>query len=491
MRIYPITIFIGAFLLFQVEPMIAKYILPWFGGSAAVWTTCLLFFQLLLLAGYTYAHVVESRLTSRAQVIVHLALLVSCVMLTAWLALVWKSPILPGAGWKPRQPDFPISQILLLLMVSIGLPYFVLSTTGPLLQAWFARTHEASPYRLYSLSNLGSLLALVTYPFVVEPRLSLRTQAAVWFALFLLFTIAMGLCARVLWKASAVSSRENIEKDVRAKDVPITVGTYLLWIGLAACASLILLASTEQLTRDISPIPFLWILPLAIYLISFIICFDNERWYGRGIFHPLLAVAIPVSLIWVANGERATLFLMRISSEPGRIRLLMQISSTCVLLFAICMVCHGELVRMKPHKGNLTAFYLMVSIGGALGGVVGAVIAPMLFLGNWELLIAISMCTVLLFIVVMRDKESWIHERKPAVAIAVAIRHAGASGTHRSDRGHPNLQSIGDCPDRGIRNSCAATEPSFLSFAARHPAAVLDTRGHICHRCRGSGRCRQ
>ena len=135
MRIYPITIFIGAFLLFQIEPMIAKYILPWFGGSAAVWTTCLLFFQLLLLAGYTYAHVVESRLTSRTQVIVHMALLVSCVMLMGSLAMVWKSPILPGAGWKPRQPDFPISQILLLLMVSIGLPYFVLSTTGPLLQA--------------------------------------------------------------------------------------------------------------------------------------------------------------------------------------------------------------------------------------------------------------------------------------------------------------------------------------------------------------------
>src|SRR5271157_1307293 len=187
MRIYAATIFLSAFLLFQVEPMLAKYILPWFGGAASVWNTCLLFFQLLLVAGYLYAHLIGTRLTARAQVIVHLAMVAGCAVLMGALATMWKSPIMPDASWKPSAPDFPIARILLLLTVSVGLPYFVLSSTGTLLQAWFARTHEASPYRLYSLSNLGSLLALLTYPFVVEPALRLRTQGLAWAALYLIF----------------------------------------------------------------------------------------------------------------------------------------------------------------------------------------------------------------------------------------------------------------------------------------------------------------
>ena len=197
MGIYAVTIFLSAFLLFQVEPMLAKYILPWFGGAASVWNTCLLFFQLLLVAGYLYAHLLGTRLAARTQVIIHLALVAGCVVLMAALAIIWQSPIMPGASWKPSASDFPIARILFLLTVSVGLPYFVLSSTGPLLQAWFARTREASPYRLYSLSNLGSLLALLTYPFVVEPTLHLRTQGFAWAALYLLrdrnHTVRVGL----------------------------------------------------------------------------------------------------------------------------------------------------------------------------------------------------------------------------------------------------------------------------------------------------------
>jgi len=174
MLTYCVTIFTGAFLPFQVEPLLARYILPWFGGTSAVWITCMLFFQLLLVAGYAYSHLIATRLAPRRQVIVHVAIVSACVLLMGALTLIWQSPITPGPNWKPLNPDFPITRIFGLLLVSIGLPFFILSTTGPLPQAWFAQSHQgASPYRLYALSNVGSLLALVTYPFVVESELTL------------------------------------------------------------------------------------------------------------------------------------------------------------------------------------------------------------------------------------------------------------------------------------------------------------------------------
>src|SRR5258708_25307892 len=195
MLTYAITIFTGAFLLFQVEPLLARYILPWFGGTSAVWITCMLFFQLLLVVGYAYSHLLATRLNPRMQAIVYIAIVSACVLLMANLALIWQSPITPGPNWKPLNPDFPITRIFVLLLVSIGLPFFILSTTGPLLQAWFARSHPGtSPYRLYALSNVGSLLALVTYPFLVAPALTLRAQALLWSLLFVPFAVGVGLC---------------------------------------------------------------------------------------------------------------------------------------------------------------------------------------------------------------------------------------------------------------------------------------------------------
>src|SRR5580692_3966005 len=195
MLTYAITIFTGAFLLFQVEPLLARYILPWFGGTPAVWITCMLFFQLLLVAGYAYSHLIAALLTARRQATVHITIVSACVVLMGALALIWQSPITPGPNWKPLSPDFPVTGIFELLIVSIGLPFFILATTGPLLQTWYARSHQgASPYRLYALSNIGSLLALVTYPFVVEPALTLKAQAIVWSLLFVAFAIGVGLC---------------------------------------------------------------------------------------------------------------------------------------------------------------------------------------------------------------------------------------------------------------------------------------------------------
>ena len=319
---------------------------------------------------------------------------------------------------EANHPDFPIARILLLLTVSVGLPYFVLSSTGPLLQAWFARAHELSPYRLYSLSNAGSLLALITYPFVVEPELPLRTQGLVWAALYMVFAIGIMACASGLWKAPHSIEPESL--DTIEIERPSTA-TYALWIMLAACASLMLIASTNQMSQDIAPIPFLWILPLALYLISFIICFDNQRWYRRRIFHPAFILTVFVSLIVLVQTEQALPYLSHLGLAPNRVTLAVQIVTAAALLFTLCMVCHGELVRMRPHTRHLTAFYLMVAIGGAIGGVLGAIVAPLLFRGYWELRLAISMAMVLMFVVLIRDRHSWVHQSRPALVIALLI----------------------------------------------------------------------
>ncbi len=404
MLTYAITIFTGAFLLFQIEPLIARYILPWFGGTSAVWITCMLFFQLLLVAGYAYSHLIATRLAPRRQVIVHVAIVSGCVLLMGALALIWQSPITPRANWKPLNPDFPITRIFALLLVSIGLPFFILSTTGPLLQTWFARSHQgASPYRLYALSNVGSLLALVTYPFLIEPALTLRAQAIVWSLLFVAFAIGVGLSARHIWHVPSSVNFDIAKSDQRRVLHPAR-STRVLWIALATVPSVMLLATTNQICQQVAVIPFLWILPLAIYLFSFIICFDNQRWYRRRIFHPALGAAVFLALVVLCSPD---------------ISIVIQIVSYSMLLFTICMVCHGELVRLKPHERYLTSFYLMVAIGGALGGVFVVAIAPWLFTGLWEFHLAIWTSLLLLFVVLLRDPSSWIHERRPVLAIAL------------------------------------------------------------------------
>src|SRR5712671_212232 len=409
MLVYAATIFTGAFLLFQVEPLLARYILPWFGGTSAVWITCMLFFQLLLVAGYAYSHLVATRLQPRRQMVVHIAIVSACLLLMGGLALTWQSPITPGPAWKPLNPDFPITRIFVLLLVSIGLPFFILSTTGPLLQTWFARSHEGrSPYRLYALSNVGSLLALVTYPFLVEPALTLRSQAIVWSMLFVAFAVGVGLCGLKLAKsADSTASHASAGFSTNPADSAApTRATYALWIALAAVASVMLLATTNQICQEVAVVPFLWVLPLAIYLLSFIICFDSERWYQRGIFHPALAVAIFLSCIILCRST-ANIFS--------------QVLIYCVLLFTACMVCHGELVKLKPVERYLTSFYLMVAVGGALGGIFAALLAPRIFTGYWEFHLAIWTSALVLCVVAMKDPESWIHERRPITAMALLI----------------------------------------------------------------------
>ena len=404
MAAYALTIFLSAFLLFQLQPLIGKAILPWFGGAPAVWTTCMLFFQLLLLCGYAYAHAVASVLSPRAQRRLHTALLLLALCAMGLGALLWKSPILPGPGFKPSDPESPVLRILGLLAACVGLPYFLLSTTGPLLQAWFARSHPgASPYRLYALSNVGSLLALVTYPFLVEPNLTLHTQALVWAGGFAVFAAGCLFCA----VRFAASSPAAPAAQAEAPETGPSPGTRLLWLLLSACASMMLLATTNQLCQEVAAIPFLWVLPLSLYLLSFIFCFESERFYRRAIFGPALVVGIGTAALVLNQGLS--------------VALAKQVAVYALALFAVCMVCHGELVRLKPGPRFLTSFYLMIAAGGAAGGLFVGVVAPRLFSGFWEFHLSLWLAGLLAVVVLSVDAGSWLRAGRPWPALAVGL----------------------------------------------------------------------
>ena len=392
MLVYAATIFLSAFLLFQVQPLIAKFILPWFGGSAAVWSAALLFFQLVLVAGYLYAHCLVRYLKPKQQFFLHSGLL------AASLATL---PILPSATWKPHGGDDPTLRILLLLGATIGLPYGLLAATSPLLQAWYLRTHaEAIPYRLFALSNFGSMLALLTYPTLFEPRLALGNQAMLWSGGYVAFAAA---CALAGWRSSTGA-------DTRTDGHPEPALTSrLLWIGLAACASTMLLAVTSHLTQNLAPIPLLWVVPLSLYLLSFILCFESDRLYNRIVFLPLLVV----SLALFTYGD----YQFENNGDVKR-RL---IPALCGALFICCMVCHGELARRKPHPRYLTQFYLMVSIGGAIGGLFVALAAPRLFHSYIELPIAMVACAALVTCVLWNETGIAIRTAMATVTLGFAI----------------------------------------------------------------------
>ena len=268
---FGVTILISAFLLFQVQPLVSKAILPWFGGCPAVWTTCMLFFQTLLFGGYLYAHLLQRWLAPRSQVAVHLL-----VVLTALVLL----PILPGPDSKPVDSSYPTWHILVLLMGAVGLPYFALSATSPLVQAWFSvRYPGRSPYRLYAVSNFGSLAALLTYPFVFEPAFDLPRQSALWSGAFTVYAVLCAASLACLWRMREVQGGPTASATDR-QAAPSWLRRFC-WLALPATASLMLLAATNHICQEVASVPFLWVMPLSLYLLSFIICFDHERWYGR------------------------------------------------------------------------------------------------------------------------------------------------------------------------------------------------------------------
>jgi len=409
--LYAVVIFANAFLLFELQPLIAKMIVPWFGGTAAVWTTCLLFFQLLLLGGYLYAHWLVGRQPKR-QARIHITLL-ALSLLTL--------PIIPRSAWKPSGLEDPTLRILLLLAATVGLPYFLLASTSPLLQAWYARGRpEGEPYHLYSLSNLGSMLALLSYPVVVEPLVATRHQAIGW---SVAYAGAGALCGIVALRSQGEVAGAPPEAAAQQKSPPPPPKpgwkTRWLWIALPACASALLLAITNHVCENVAAIPLLWVPPLALYLLSFILCFEGHAWYRRRLFVGLLALSL---------GGMA----YALSPATQNLGLAFMISLYLGGLFVCCMVCHGELARLRPHPAHLTSFYLMVALGGALGGVLVALLAPRLFSGPYELPLALVGCAVLLLAALYRDPTGVFPARRAKAGWALAVVLVLALAAHLS-----------------------------------------------------------
>lgn len=376
----------------------------------------MLFFQMLLLGGYTYAHVLNSgRLIARNQGYLHCFLLFASLVLLVRASIVWNSPLTPGAIWKPDAIGNPVWHIVALLSVSVGLPYFVLSSTGPLLQSWYSKIHGGSPYRLYALSNFGSFLALLAFPVVLEPGLRTTSQAWLWSAAFLIFVLGCAYCAYLLNVANTgeLSGFANEPPPVateRAKMSRLARWDYFLWLALSTCASIMFVATTNQICQDIGVVPLLWILPLGIYLLTFVICFEHERWYLRSWFHRLFAASIFGACFVLNNG--AIKHLVALIAIYGSV------------LFVVCMVCNGELARCKPSPRYLTEFYLTVAAGGALGGMLVALAAPYIFRGFWEYQSGLWMSALLLTIILVHDKQSWLYQSKvgsPVVVVGIAI----------------------------------------------------------------------
>ncbi len=404
-----ISIFLGAFLLFLVQPILGKMILPWFGGTPAVWTTCMLFFQVLLLGGYSYAALLTRFFKPARQAAIHLMLLVAAISLL---------PITPTAAWKPPDGEYPVARILLMLCACVGMPYFLLSATSPLLQSWFAHAFPGrSPYRLYTLSNVGSLGALLIYPFVIEPAITTSQQGWLWSIAFGLFAIGCGVLTLQLWRIRSSVQDHDATTQVAiptnansvASSIPAEMPSWRdrsIWLLLPALASMMLLAVTNHLCQDVAVVPFLWIVPLSLYLVSLIICFDRDQWYSRRWFSigAIIAILIACDLSFVSYLAKSN--SMATSSRLWvmlRFDIRLIIGVYLSLFFLICMVCHGEVVRRRPVAKRLTEFYLTISAGGALGGFIVAVICPYWFTSFVELKVGLLLGFLVSMVVFLSD----------------------------------------------------------------------------------------
>lgn len=431
------TIFLGAFLLFLVQPIIAKLILPQFGGGVAVWATCLVFFQLALLLGYAYAHQVAARDRTNTLRRLHIGLLLSSLLLL---------PIIPGATGPLPPEASPSLQIVGLLLATIGLPFALLATTSPLLQAWLAREGARDPYRLFVVSNLASLFALVSYPWLIEPWLGTATQARVWSVLYAAY---VALAVAVALTPGRRAARHAAPAPARPR--ALVPRQALGWIALAALASYELVAVTNHLTQNVPSIPLMWVLPLGAYLLTFTLCFDGERWYRPTGFRAAVLVAV-LLMCW----------LLYDIAQLHRIAL--QATVFVGALFVVCMFCHGELARDRPPPQQLTQFYLCVAAGGALGGAAVGLGAPALLPGYFEVEIGLVLVTLAVLWRTLRRGMAW------AVAGAAATVCAAATAAWR----------IGDATDEvlamsrnfygvvRVRQQGDASDPSTLERKLVH-----------------------
>jgi SAM-dependent methyltransferase len=401
MPVHALTIFLGSFLLFLVQPLVARQALPWFGGASAVWTTCLVFFQCVLLAGYAYADYVTRRMAPKPRALLHGAILL--------VSLLWL-PVLADPSWKPSGEESPTLRIIGFLAATIGLPFAALSANSPLVQAWFTRAKPgASPYRLFALSNLASLLALLGYPLMLEPTLATKAQAWLWSGGYVLF-VAVALFAA--WRDSRLPATPVMTAETSTDSGPApTTRDYALWTTLAAIGSILLLAVSNHLTQNVAAVPLLWVLPLALYLVTFILTFESAGWYRPAIFMPLLGLLV-AGMCWALLDDRL------------RFDLIVQISLFSAGMFVGCMVCHGELVRAKPSPRHLTGFYLTIALGGAVGAALVGVLSPLVLPDYFEIEIGLA---ALLVLAMKRTGHAIRYARIPlllgliGVALAVGI----------------------------------------------------------------------
>ena len=380
---YIFTVSLGAVLLFLVQPMAARALLPWFGGSAAVWTTSQLFFQLLLLGGYAWTHGLVARLSPRRQVVMQLSLIAAAVGALIATAAWWGGPVIPGAALKPPDSTFPIARLLATLLLSVGLPYFALATTGPLLQAWASSARvstSGSVYRLYAVSNAGSVVGLLAYPFLLEPTARLATQGWLWSAGFVAWGLGLALAGR------GVSGEAPPPVQASGAKSP-----WATWLALSAGPVVLSLAVTNHLTQEVAPIPFLWVLPLLVYLLSFIVTFESDRWYRRGVVLPILAAL--------------TLAIAGLRSQDVELALPLRIALYVLFLFFACVASHGEFASTKPDESQLTRFYVATATGGALGGIFVGLLAPFVFTGFYELEAGVLF---VLGAITFRQKSRWV-----------------------------------------------------------------------------------
>jgi SAM-dependent methyltransferase len=385
---YAGAIFLGAFLLFQVQPIIAKAILPWFGGAPSVWTTCMLFFQTLLLAGYAFAHGSAVALKPRVQGLLHLALLA---------AALFTLPLAPDPSGAPTGGASPLPAILALLARSVAATYFLLAASSPLLQAWSVAGGDRAPYRLYALSNAGSLLALLSYPVAIEPWMTTLQQERLWSLGFGVFVLLCGGAVFQLWRATPPGAAGPAAAPGPEEASP-SIGRRLLWLALPACASTLLLAVTNQMCQEVAVVPFLWLIPLTLYLLSFILPFESDRWYSRSWGVPVLVLALIVMTSATGLGPR--------------VGILYGVPVYSVGLFICCLFCHGELAQRRPAPRHLTMYYLLISLGGALGGVFVSLLAPLLFRGFDELYVGLLVCGALAAGIALRDPANIIAGRR-------------------------------------------------------------------------------
>ena len=405
MPLFASTILLSAFLLFLVQPIIAKQILPWFGGTSAVWTTCLVFFQVVLLAGYTYSHLTTRYLAPKQQARLHIMLLVISLLFL---------PIVPSEALKPAAGADAALRIVLLLAATIGLPYFLLSSTGPLLQKWVApRFPEKSVYRLFALSNFGSLIGLLAFPFAIEPFSTSHVQSIVWSTAYAVFAVA---CALSAWKASQTldSSGTAHARTIapEPEGPPPRLTDYALWLAFAALGSVLLLATTSHITQNIASVPFLWVLPLSLYLLTFVVAFEGRGgrgWYQRNWY------LFPTLLLLVAMAAG-------LSANRGVLDISLAVPLYTLGMLMAAFFCNGELALSKPVPRYLTQFYLTISLGGALGGLLVGLVAPRVFPTYFELPVALVLLASLA--VFVARKTRWLVG--PAVVATLATGWFGS-----------------------------------------------------------------